>query len=176
MAKKKKIVKNEAQNELKTLESKWLKDRRMNELEPVQVKVMAAKVAALVEFAEQNEMHINLGDWPLAGAEELIKMEESAFKQGLANLQKVGILNSSLKIRKVTSEQVPIENAMKSENGMLTFMCVKPGGVNITDRDEYILEDHEVSYTEEGISSSPNLQYAIANEWLVRVNVSSRGA
>lgn len=171
MAKKKKpATKNEALNELKTLESKWLKDRRMDDLQPVQVKVIAAKVAALLELIEQNEMTVTVSDWPLSGAEELVKMDESNFKKGLDNLQKVGVINSSFKFRKVAAGQRALDEIdLESESGVLSYRCVKPGGVNLADRDEYVLEDHEVSYTEQEISESPNLQTAIANLWLMRI-------
>ena len=171
MAKKKKApTRNEALNELKTLESKWLKDHRVEGLDPIQVKVMAAKVAALVDFVEQSELPVSFTDWPLTGAEELVKMDESAFKAGLNNLQKVGVLNSSYKIRKAPTGGTKLhELDLESEEGVLTYRCVKPGGINLTDRDEYVLEDQEVTYTEEAIGQSQNLQNAITNEWLVRV-------
>ncbi|HYG74785.1 MAG TPA: hypothetical protein VEK08_07265 [Planctomycetota bacterium] len=169
MAKKKKPAgKNEAFNELKTLESKWLKDRRVEELQPVQVKVMAAKVAAFIEFVEQNDMNVNVSDWPLVGAEELVKLDENSFKQGISNLQKVGVLNSSLKFKKVADKKV-VEIDTESVDGILIYRCIKPGGVNIADRDEYILEDAEVTFTEEDIDKSSSLQAAIANEWLMRI-------
>lgn len=172
MAKKKKPVgKNEAFNELKTLESKWLKDSRMHELEPVQVKVMAAKVAAFLEFVETSEMPVNVSDWPLVGAEDLVKLDESNFKASLNNLQKVGVLNSSLKFRKVAATQNAIDEIdLESETGVLMYRCMKAGGVNLADRDEYVLEDAEVTYTEDDISGSSNLQTAIANEWLIRID------
>jgi hypothetical protein len=175
MAKKKKALgKNDAFNELKTLESKWLKDSRMHELQPVQLKVMAAKVAAFLEFAEQSELPVNVDDWPLAGAEELVKLDQSNFKQGLNNLQKVGVLNSSYKFRKVAAAQNALENIdLESESGILMYRCVKPGGVNLADRDEYVLEDAEVTYTEDDIGGSSNLQNAIANEWLMRIDQKS---
>lgn len=172
MAKKKKVTndKGEALNELKTLESKWLKDHRMDVLEPIQVKVMAAKVAAFIDFAEKNEMDVNFTDWPLAGAEELVKLDESNFKKSLDSLQKAGVVNSSFKLRKaaeVEKEKAAIE--FISEDGTISYRCVKAGGITLSDRDEYILEDQEVTYTEEQIAESSNLQHAIANEWLVRV-------
>jgi len=172
MAKKKKALgKNDAFNELKTLESKWLKDSRMHELEPVQVKVMAAKVAAFLEFVETSEMPVNVSDWPLVGAEDLVKLDESNFKASLNNLQKVGVLNSSLKFRKVAAAQNAIDEIdLESETGILMYRCVKAGGVNLADRDEYVLEDAEVTYTEDDVSNSSNLQTAIANEWLVRID------
>jgi hypothetical protein len=171
MAKKKKpATKNDALNELKTLESKWLKDRRMDDLQPVQVKVTAAKVAALLELIESNEMNVSVIDWPLQGAEELVKMDESNFKKALTDLQKVGVINSSFKFRKVAVGQRAMDELdLQSESGILSYRCVKPGGVNIADRDEYILEDHEVTYTEQEISESQNLQTAIANGWLMRI-------
>lgn len=172
MAKKKKITKNDAQNELKTLESKWLKDRRLDELQPIQIKVMAAKVAAVVEFVEQNHMAVSFTDWPLTGAEELVKLDQTVFKTGLDSLQKIGVLNSSFKFRK-TDKAERKELDLQSETGLLHYRCVKPGGVNIADRDEYILEDHEVTFTEENISESQNLQTAIANEWLIRIEEKS---
>jgi len=169
MAKKKKVAgKNEAFNELKTLESKWLKDRRVEELEPVQIKVMAAKVAAFIEFVETSEMPVNVSDWPLVGAEDLVKLDENAYKTGISNLQKVGVLNSSLKFRKV-AEKKTVEIDTESVDGVLMYRCIKPGGVNLGDRDEYILEDAEVTFTEEDIEKSTSLQAAIANEWLMRI-------
>ncbi len=170
MAKKKKPAKNEAHVELKTLESKWLKDHRVEVLEPISVKVLAAKVAALVEFIEQNELPVDVTSWPLEGAEELVKVEEGVFKQGLSNLQKVGVLNSSYKFKKVEPiEVVPAERFSPDDNGPLTYRCMKPGGIMLNDRDEYIGEDEEHTFSEEAISESQNLQTAIANEWLVRV-------
>src|ERR1043165_988359 len=112
MAKKKKVAndKGEALNELKTLESKWLKDHRMDVLQPIQVKVMAAKVAAFIDFAETNEMDVNYTDWPLAGAEELVKLDESNFKKSLDSLQKAGVVNSSFKLRKAADvEKAAVE-------------------------------------------------------------------
>lgn len=176
MAKKKKqLGKNEAFNELKTLESKWLKDSRMHELQPVQVKVMAAKVAAFLEFVEQSEMPVSVSDWPLVGAEDLVKLDESNYKAGLNNLQKVGVLNSSYKFRKLAAAQQNTlgEIDLESESGVLMYRCVKAGGVNLSDRDEYVLEDAEITYTEEDISGSSNLQNAIASEWLVRIDQKS---
>jgi hypothetical protein len=176
MAKKKKPDRGNALNELKTLESKWLKDNRVEALDPIQVKVMAAKVAALVEYIESNDMPISFTDWPLTGAEELVKMDESAFKSGLSSLQKVGVLNSSMKIRKVASGTKVTRTfdsaEHESEDGTLTYRCAKPGGINLSDRDEYIAEDAEVTYSEEAIAESPNLQNAIANEWLIRIDKS----
>jgi len=171
MAKKKKDGKNDAFTELKTLESKWLKDRRMGDLEPVQVKVQAAKVAAVMDYIEQNDLPVDVSMWPLAGAEELVKLDEEVFKQGLTNLQKIGILNSSYKFRKIAAEtpELEVEAEELPEGGILTYRCIKPGGVNLADRDEYVLEDQEVSFTEEAIAESSNLQNAIANEWLIRV-------
>src|SRR5437870_3617131 len=104
MAKKKKESRNDVQTELKTLESKWLKDRRMADLEPIQVKVQAAKVAAVMDYIEQNDLPVDVSMWPLSGAEELVKLNEEVFKEGLTNLQKIGILNSSYKFRKVAAE------------------------------------------------------------------------
>ncbi|MEI6231891.1 MAG: hypothetical protein WCT04_02480 [Planctomycetota bacterium] len=170
MAKKKKTDKNDAHTELKTLESKWLKDYRVEELEPIQVKVVTAKVAALVEFIDSNEIHVDYSSWPLEGAEEYVKFEQAPFKQGLANLQKVGILNSSFKFKKAEKvEVVSVEKFSPDDNGPLTYRCMKPGGVMINDRDEYIGEDEEHTFTEDAISESQNLQSAIANEWLVRI-------
>src|SRR5579862_2823984 len=83
MAKKKKPERNDALNELKTLESKWLKDHRLHEVEPIQAKVMAAKVAALLDFIEANELDVRLNEWPPAGAEDLVKMDRPVFEQGL---------------------------------------------------------------------------------------------
>ena len=171
MGKKKKVGRNEAFNELKTLESKWLKDHRLHTLAPIQTKVMAAKVSALLELIEQNELPVNVSLWPLSGAEDLAKMDETQFKQGLSDLQKIGVLNSSLKFRLVAGvqQQQREELDLKSDGGDLTYRCVKPGGINLADRDEYVLEDQEVAYTEEAISESQNLQTAIANEWLLRI-------
>lgn len=170
MAKKKKASKNEAHVELKTLESKWLKDHRMDELEPIQVKVLAAKVAALMDFIEQNELPVDVSSWPLAGAEDLVKFEEDVFKQGLNSLQKVGVLNSSYKFKKAEPVAVATPETFSPDyEGPLFYRCLKPGGLMLNDRDQYIAEDEEVSYTEEAISESPVLQTAIANEWLVRV-------
>ncbi|HLX60818.1 MAG TPA: hypothetical protein VKX17_06005 [Planctomycetota bacterium] len=171
MAKKnKKASKNEAHVELKTLESKWLKDHRVEELEPIQVKVLAAKVAALVDFIEQNEMPVDVSSWPLAGAEDLVKFEEDVFKQGLTNLQKVGVLNSSYKFKKAEPVEVAAPESFSPDyEGPLFYRCMKPGGLMLNDRDQYIAEDEEVCYTEEAIAEAPVLQTAIANEWLVRV-------
>jgi hypothetical protein len=170
MAKKKKTSRNDVHTELKTLESKWLKDHRMHDLEPVQVKVLAAKVAALVEFIEQNELPVDVSSWPLSGAEDLVKFEEGVYKQGLSNLQKVGVLNSSYKFKKSdTPEVISPEKISPDYEGPITYRCMKPGGISLTDRDEYVAEDEEVIYTEEAIGESQNLQTAIANEWLVRV-------
>jgi len=175
MAKKKKVAsKNDAHTELKSLESKWLKDHRMHEIEPIQVKVQAAKVAALVEFIEANDMAVDMSMWPLTGAEELVKFEEGAFKQGLSNLQKVGVLNGNYKIKEEQARQVEIVDPASidpDDDGPLMYRCMKPGGIMITDRDQYICEDEEVVLTEEIIGGSANLQNAIANEWLVRVAV-----
>lgn len=167
MAKKRRASKTEALNELKTLESKWLKDRRMDDLQPIQAKVMAAKVAAVIEFVELNAMPVNFDDWPLSGAEELVRMEQQVFKQGLSSLQQIGVLNSSYKFRKPAPQKQELD--LESESGSLTYRCIKPGGINLADRDEYVLEDQEVTYTEEAIEQSPNLQTAIANEWLMRI-------
>jgi hypothetical protein len=173
MAKKKKVPeRNDALNELKTLESKWLKDHRLHEVEPIQAKVMAAKVAALIDFIEQNNLDVRLNEWPPAGAEDLVKMDRPVFEQGLTNLQKAGVLNSSLKLRKVAATVSVRETInLESEGGVLSYRCVKPGGVNLPDRDEYVLEDQEVTYTEEQIGESQSLQNAIANEWLMRIEV-----
>lgn len=173
MAKKKKVPeRNDALNELKTLESKWLKDHRLHEVEPIQAKVMAAKVAALIDFIEQNNLDVRLNEWPPAGAEDLVKMERPVFEQGLTNLQKAGVLNSSLKLRKVAATVSVRETInLESEGGILSYRCVKPGGVNLPDRDEYVLEDQEVTFTEEQIGESQSLQNAIANEWLMRIEV-----
>ena len=168
MAKKKKQGdRNDALNELKTLEAKWLKDHRVENIDPIPAKVMAAKVAALIEYVEANEVPVSFTDWPLSGAEELVKMDESNFKKGLDQLQKAGVINSSFKIRKAPKGQPKID--FESEDGILTYRCVKPGGLNIPERDEYVAEEEEVTYTEEVISDSPTLQNAIANEWLIRV-------
>ena len=82
MAKKKKLDRNDALNELKTLESKWLKDSRMDELTPIQMKVMAAKVAALLDYVEANELDVSFDNWPPQGAEDLVKMDRSVFQSG----------------------------------------------------------------------------------------------
>jgi len=170
MAKKKKVTRVDALNELKTLESKWLKDGRLEGVAPIQTKVMAAKVAALLELIEENQMPVDLNGWPLSGAEDLVKMDESSYKRGLTDLQKSGVLNSSMKLRKVAAAPRREELDLVSDEGILTYRCIKPGGVNLSDRDEYILEDQEVTYSEEVIGASQNLQNAIANEWLVRVD------
>ena len=172
MAKKKKVAsKNDAHTELKTLESKWLKDQRMHELEPIQIKVLAAKVAALVEFIESNELPVDVSSWPLSGAEDLVKLEEGVYKQGLTNLQKVGVLNSSYKFKAPVVEIIEPDRISPDDEGPITYHCLKAGGVMISDRDQYICEDEEITLTEESISESQNLQTAIANEWLVRVAV-----
>jgi hypothetical protein len=170
MAKKKKPERNDALNELKSLESKWLKDHRLHEVEPIQAKVMAAKVAALIDFIEQNNLDVRLNEWPPVGAEDLVKMDRPVFEQGLTNLQKAGVINSSLKLRKAPAS-TPVRETidLESEGGILAYRCVKPGGINITDRDEYLAEDQEVTYTEDQIGESANLQNAIANEWLMRI-------
>jgi len=168
MAKKKKQTdRNDALNELKTLEAKWLKDHRVENIDPIPTKVMAAKVAALIEFVESNEITVSFTDWPLSGAEDLVKMDESNFKRGLDQLQKSGVINSSYKIKKAPKGQPKIE--IESTDGTLTYRCVKAGGLNISDRDEYVAEDEAVTYTEDVISASAALQNAIANEWLIRV-------
>jgi hypothetical protein len=172
MAKKK--VKNDrgdALNELKSLESKWLKDQRMDALQPIQVKVMAAKVAAFLDYVETSEMDVNLSVWPITGAEDLVKLDEVNFKKSVDSLQKAGVVNTSLKIRKAAeAAKTPVVEFV-SEDGMLSYRCVKAGGITLSDRDEYIMEDQEVTYTEEQIGESANLQHAIANEWLVRVEM-----
>lgn len=168
MAKKKKITKHDALNELKTLESKWLKDRRLDPLTPIQVKVIAAKAAALLELIEVNDMPVDVTSWPLAGAEELVKIDETPFKRAVNDLQKIGVVNSSYKLKKAAVTQ-HADLDLKSEEGILAYRCVKPGGVSLSDLDEYILEDQEVTYTEEAIGGSQSLQTAIANEWLVRI-------
>jgi hypothetical protein len=174
MAKKKKGARADPQTELKTLESKWLKERRMDALEPIQVKVLAAKVAALVEFIEQKKLPVDVTIWPLAGVEELVKLDEEVFKQGLTNLQRVGVLSNGYKFRKVAAEDAAPEAVVAaSSGGLLTYRCLKPGGVNLPDRDEYVLEDQEVTYSEEAIAASPSLQAAIANEWLVPMDGSA---
>ncbi|HEY3322109.1 MAG TPA: hypothetical protein VGP72_16710 [Planctomycetota bacterium] len=170
MSKKKKAGRVEAQNELKSLESKWLKDHRVDELSPVPTRVMAAKTAALLEFITSNKLGVDLGMWPLQGAEDLVKMDEHAFKEGLTNLQKVGVLNDRHEFRKqAKATHAPVAADFAAEGGVLTYRCAKSGGLNVADRDEYIAEDQEVTYTEEDIAQSPNLQTAIANEWLVQV-------
>jgi len=171
VAKKKRPTRIEALNELKTLESKWLKDHRLFVIEPIQVRVMAAKVAAVVDFIEQNQMPVTLNEWPLAGAEDLVKMDEAVFKQGLNDLQKAGLLNSSFKLRRAPAAQKTRGSLdLESEEGVLNYRCVKPGGVNLADRDEYLAEEQEVTYTEDQISESQHLQNAIANGWLMRVD------
>jgi hypothetical protein len=171
MAKKKKTVRNEAQNELKTLESKWLKDRRLAGVDPVQARVCAAKAAALLDYSEQNKLDVDASMWPLHGAEDLVRMDEDTFKQALKDLRDTGILNSNLKFRRVAA---PPPGAVHPEaaptGGLLHYRCIKPGGVNIADRDEYIMEDQEVAFTEEDIGASPGLQTALANEWLARID------
>lgn len=172
MAKKKtKNDRGDALNELKTLESKWLKDHRMDVLQPIQAKVMAAKVAAFLDYVEQSELDVNLSVWPITGAEDLVKLDETAFKKSLNSLQDAGVVNSSLKIRKAADAVKAAVPEFVSEDGTLAYRCVKAGGITLSDRDEYIMEDQEVIYTEEQISESANLQHAIANEWLVRVEM-----
>jgi hypothetical protein len=170
MAKKRKTVRNEAQNELKTLESKWLKDRRLTGVDPVQARVCAAKAAALLDYAQQNKLDTDATMWPLSGVEDLVRMDEDTFRQALKDLQDAGILNSSLRFCKVAA---PPPGALapeaRAEGGLLHYRCIKPGGVNIADRDEYIMEDQEVAFTEEDIGASAGLQTAIANEWLARI-------
>jgi hypothetical protein len=173
MAKKnKKPDRNDALNELKTLEAKWLKDHRVEGIDPIPAKVMAAKVAALIEFIESNEIPVSYTDWPLQGAEELVKLDETNFKKSLDQLQKAGVINSSFKIRKVAANQKKLD--LESEEGILTYRCVKAGGLNLSDRDEYLPEEEEVTYTEEDISGSQSLQNAIANEWLIRVETKAQ--
>ena len=173
MAKKKKLDRNDALNELKTLESKWLKDSRMDDLSPIQMKVMAAKVAALLDYVESNELDVSFDNWPPQGAEDLVKMDKSVFQSSVSNLQKVGVINSSMKLRKAAAEARKETLDLASEDGTLTYRCVKPGGINLSDRDEYVAEDQEVTYTEENISESQSLQTAIANEWLMRIETPS---
>jgi hypothetical protein len=170
MAKKKKTERNEAQNELKTLESKWLKDRRLAGVDPVQARVCAAKAAALLDYAEQSKLNMDASMWPLHGVEELVRMDEDTFKQALKDLRDSGILNSNLKFCRVAPPPAGaghLETAVAG--GLLHYRCIKPGGVNIADRDEYIMEDQEVAFTEEDIGASPGLQTALANEWLARI-------
>ena len=170
MAKKKKTDRNEAQNELKTLESKWLKDRRLAGVEPVQARVCAAKAAALLDYAPQRKLDLDASMWPLHGVEDLVRMDEDTFKQALRDLRDAGILNSGLKFCKVAVPPPVVERpAAAPEGGLLHYRCLKPGGVNIADRDEYIMEDQEVAFTEEDIAASPGLQTALANEWLARI-------
>src|SRR5579862_1578018 len=148
MAKKKKLGKNEALNELKSLESKWLKDRRIDDVEPIQSKVMAAKVAALIEYVEQNGLDVSFDNWPPMGAEDLIRMERPIFDQSVTHLQKAGVINSSMRLLKAATGVKPRDVLdLESEDGILTYRCVKPGGINLTDRDEYVAEDQEVTYT-----------------------------
>ncbi|MCY3022745.1 MAG: hypothetical protein NTW87_27520 [Planctomycetota bacterium] len=171
MAKKRKIGRNEAHNALKTLEATWLRDRRLQEVQPIEAKVIAAKAAALLEYVEENQLPVEVNQWPLGGVEDLVRFDETGFKQALVDLQRVGVLNDNLKLRKVVSvRRARGKVNLRSESGVLHYRCAKPGGVNITDRDEYVAEDQEVAYTEEEIGESPNLQMAIANEWLVRVD------
>jgi hypothetical protein len=170
MAKKKKAVRNEAQNELKTLESKWLKDRRLGGVEPVQARVCAAKAAALLDYAAQNKLDTDPTMWPLQGLEDLVRLDEDTFRQALKDLQDAGILNSGFRFCKVAGTPPEAEEReARAEGGLLRYRCMKPGGVNIADRDEYIMEDQEVAFTEEDIGASPGLQTAIANEWLARI-------
>ena len=176
MAKKKKTERNEAQNELKTLESKWLKDRRLAGVDPVQARVCAAKAAALLDYAERSKLNLDASMWPLNGVEDLVRMDEDTFKQALKDLRDAGILNSGPGIRfcKVAAPSVLSTQALSTleaapEGGLLHYRCIKPGGVNIADRDEYIMEDQEVAFTEEDIAASPGLQTALANEWLARI-------
>ncbi len=117
-----------------------------------------------------------MGGWPLSGIEDLVKMEEADFKQGLTNLQKISAINSSGKLRKAAqaapaapAKPAPRKSGMELEGGVLTYRCAKSGGLNLPDRDEYVLEDQEVSYTEEEIGESAALQAAIAHEWLVQI-------
>ena len=174
MAKKKKMDRTDALNELKSLESKWLKDRRMDELQPIQIKVMAAKVAALIDFVEQNGLNVSFDAWPPHGAEDLVKMDRPIFQQSVTNLQKVGVINTSMKLRKAAVAARPQDSLdLESDDGTLTYRCVKPGGINLTDRDEYVAEDQEVTYTEVAIGESQSLQTAIANEWLMRIEAPS---
>ncbi|MGD0088753.1 MAG: hypothetical protein ABSE73_02430, partial [Planctomycetota bacterium] len=163
MAKKKKIVRNEAQNQLKTLESKWLKDRRLAGVDPVQARVCAAKAAALLDYAEQNKQDVDPTMWPLNGVEELVRMDEDTFRQALKDLQDAGILTPSFRFCKVAAAAPSEPHGAAPKGGLLHYRCVKPGGVNITDRDEYIMEEQEVVFTEEDIGASPGLQTAIAN-------------
>ena len=170
MAKKKKLDRNDALNELKSLESKWLKDRRMDELQPIQFKVMAAKVAALFEYVETSGIDVSFDHWPPQGAEDLVKMERNVFEQSISRLQKIGVMNTSLKLLKAAAGAKEKEELdIVSEDGVLAYRCVKPGGINLSDRDEYVAEDQEVTYTEEAIGESQSLQTAIANEWLMRI-------
>jgi len=169
MGKKKNTARNDALNKLKSLESKWLKDRRLAAVDPVQAKVCAAKTAALLDFATQNKLTIDATLWPLSGMEEFVKLDEPTFKQALADLQHAGILNDSFEFRKV-AEKPREKPDFSSASGVLHYRCAKPGGINLADRDEYVMEDQEVAYTEEDISASPALQTAIANEWLVRID------
>jgi hypothetical protein len=170
MSKKKKAVRNEAQNELKTLESRWLKDRRLAGVNPVQARVCAAKAAALLDYAEQNKRNVDASMWPLSGVEDLVRMDEDTFKQALKDLQNAGVLNSSLRLCKaVATPPGRRRQEAMPEGGLLRYRCVKPGGVNVADRDEYIPEEQEVEFTESDIDASPGLQTAIANEWLTRL-------
>ena len=170
MAKKKKTVRNEAQNELKTLESKWLKDRRLAGVDPVQARVCAAKAAALLDYAAQNKLEMDASMWPLHGVEDLVRMDEDTFQQALKDLREAGILNSSLKFCRVAAPPPGAgHSGAAAAGGLLHYRCIKPGGVNIADRDEYIMEDQEVAFTEEDIGASPGLQTALANEWLARI-------
>jgi hypothetical protein len=171
MAKKVRITRIDVLNELKSLESKWLKDPRLYNIEPIQAKVIAAKAAALLEHIELKKLTVDVTLWPLHGIEELVKLDEGPFKQALIDLQNAGVINSSFRFRKAAAALKPHERAAPEhhEEGALLYRCAKPGGVNLSDRDEYIAEDQEIEYTEEDISASPDLQNAIASEWLVRV-------
>jgi hypothetical protein len=139
-------------------------------VDPVQARVCAAKAAALLDYAEQNKLDVDPSMWPLSGVAELVRMDEDTFKQALKDLQDAGILNGSLRFRKVAPPAPGSgQRDAVSEGGLLHYRCVKPGGVNIADRDEYIMEEQEVAFTEEDIGASAALQTAIANEWLARL-------
>jgi hypothetical protein len=169
MAKKKKPTRGQAQNELKSLESKWLKDQRLHVIVSIPARVAAGKTAAVLDYAAESHIDVNVDDWPLAGMEDLVKLDQTAFKQGLENLRKAGVVNENFKLRRAaTGGRAEID--LSSETGVLTYRCAKPGGVTLPDRDEYVQEDQEVTYSEENISESPSLQNAIANEWLVRIH------
>jgi len=93
-------------------------------------------------------------------------MEQAAFKRGLDNLLEAGIINRSFKLLKPAANTLD-KHISPATDGPIIYRCVKPGGVTLPDRDEYVLEEQEVAFSEEDIEESQNLQHAIANEWLV---------